>query len=172
MSGSDYVTRPQLTRLNTLIPPHLSYQCLPSHQPKPYQKRPKKRQDPLQAGSLLLLPSSRRRATCTSRRQTLSNSRNCSERLETHFPRKQNVERNAKRRMMQLTPGGMLLKRTREAIPIVRSSNSYPCFPANDHPSRGPSTVTNHYPPHSSWSLPPGCRPRERDCSDLSPRAT
>jgi alpha-soluble NSF attachment protein len=35
---------------------------------------------------------------------------------------------------MQPTPGGMLLKRTREAIPIVRSSDTHPCFPANDYP--------------------------------------
>ena len=97
-----------------------SYQCLPSHQLRPYWKRPIRKQAHLPAGSLLPLPSSRRQGTCISRQQTRSNSRSSSEKQGMHFPRRQSAERNVKRRMMPLMLGGMPRRPTREASPIVR----------------------------------------------------
>jgi len=58
-----------------------------------------------------------------------SNSRNNLETPETHFPRKQNVEKNATRRTMRLTPGGMLLKRIRETSPISRFKHYHKPLP-------------------------------------------
>lgn len=157
---------------SALILPHISTKprCHPNLLLKFSSRKPIKRQTLPLGGSHLHQPSTRKRAICTNRRQTPSNSRSCLRMLAMPLQGKQSAARNATRSMKLQMHGGTQLRPTNKASPIVRAAIDERFITDPASASGDPSLDSDDCPPHTKWKVPSSCRQGEGNCADLSPR--